>query len=73
MDHWKKDSSNILKAELSRRGISYAELQKKLAEIGVDETANSISVKVNRGTFSFMFFLQTMRAIGAKTVRLDED
>jgi hypothetical protein len=70
---WAVTAKNILKAELSRRGVSYVELQEKLAQLGIDETANSINVKINRGTFSFIFFLQTMTAIGAKTLRLGED
>lgn len=70
---WAVTAKNILKAELSRRGVSYVELQEKLEQLGIDETANSINVKINRGTFSFIFFLQTMKAIGAKTLRLEED
>lgn len=71
--NWQKIASNILKAEITRRGISYDQLQQKLAQIGVQETSNSINVKINRGTFSFVFFLQTMKAIGAKTLRIEED
>ena len=72
-ENWKKKATNILKAEITRRGISYDQLQQKLALIGVEETANGINVKLNRGTFSFIFFLQTMQAIGAKTLRLEDD
>jgi hypothetical protein len=70
---WKKLATNLLKAELTRRGLSYDELQKKLQSIGVKETANSINVKINRGTFSFAFFLQVMRAIEAKNFRVGEE
>lgn len=70
---WQKKATNILKAELTRRGITYDQLQEKLAQIGVEETANSINVKINRGSFSFVFFLQTMKAIGAKILRVEED
>lgn len=70
---WQKNATNLLKAELTRRGITYDQLQEKLAQIGIEETANSINVKINRGSFSFVFFLQTMRAIGGKTLRIDED
>lgn len=70
---WQKKATNIIKAELTRRGITYDQLQEKLAQIGIEETANSINVKINRGSFSFVFFLQTMKAIGAKTLRIEED
>lgn len=70
---WQRKATNLLKAELTRRGISYDQLQEKLLQIGVEETANSINIKINRGAFSFVFFLQTMKAIGAKTLRIEED
>lgn len=70
---WNKQASNLIKAELKRRGISYEQLQEKLAAINIEETSNSINVKINRGAFSFAFFLQVMKAIGAKNLRLDEE
>jgi len=71
-NEWLKKATNMLKAELIRRGISYQQLQEMLAEIGVEETSNGINSKINRGTFSFAFFLQVAKAIGVKTLRLDE-
>lgn len=70
---WQKEATNLLKAELTKRGISYDQLQEKLTKIGIRETANSINVKINRGSFSFVFFLQTMKAIGAKMFRIEND
>lgn len=65
---WRKKASNLLKSELARKGISYDMLREKLAEIGIEETSNSINVKINRGAFSFVFFLQVMKAIDVKVV-----
>lgn len=73
MDKWNTLSSNAVKAELTRRGISYEQLREKLEAIGVSETANSINIKLNRGTFSFVFFLQIMTAIDAKVFRLKDE
>jgi hypothetical protein len=70
---WSKLASNLLKAELKRRGISYEQLQAKLAQLGIEETTNSINVKVNRGTFSFIFFLQVMKALEMKVMRVEND
>jgi hypothetical protein len=69
---WKKQATNLIKAELARAGLTYDELQKKLLSIGVKETVNSISIKINRGTFSFSFFLQVMNAIDTKVFRIKE-
>ena len=69
-EEWKKHAKNMLKAELTRRGISYEMLVAKLKAIGVDENYNSINTKINRGSFSFVFALQCLSAIGAQEIRL---
>jgi hypothetical protein len=67
---WKASAKNILKAELKRKGVDYDTLAERLNELGVEENYNSINTKINRGTFTFQFFLQCMEAIGAKEVKL---
>lgn len=39
---------------------------------GVSETERSIQSKIARGSFSFVFFMQAMKAIGTKNVNLDQ-
>jgi hypothetical protein len=63
-------AKNLLKGELKRRGITYAGLAEKLAEIGVTENERNLNNKVSRGGFSAAFLLQCLEAIGAKDVRL---
>ena len=69
---WNAIAANILKAEIKRRGLTYDQLHEKLLAIGINETTNSIKVKISRGAFQFAFFLQCAAAIGIKTLRLDE-
>ena len=68
---WKTNAKNILKAELARKGVDYETLANKLKEYGIEESYNSINTKINRGSFTFQFFLQCMKAIGVDTVRID--
>lgn len=70
-EDWKKHAKNMLKAELKRRGIDYEMLVAKLKAIGVDENYNSVNTKLNRGSFSFVFALQCLKAMDAKEIRLD--
>ena len=60
---WNKLATNTMKAELARAGVSYDELIKRLAEVGVHESYTGLAAKINRGTFSFMFFMQCMKAL----------
>lgn len=63
-------AANLLKAELKRKGVTYAQLVEKLAEIGVDEKAVNVRNKLSRGKFTAAFLLQCLTAIGATSVQL---
>lgn len=69
--NWQKQARQIVRAELVRRGVTYDQLATRLRAIGVDETERSIANKMSRGTFSFVFALQCLKAMGAKSVSLD--
>ena len=63
----------LLKAELKRRDLSYAELAEKLKTVEIEDNGRNISNKIARGTFTAIFFFQCMEAIGVKTIHLGED
>lgn len=67
---WDTDARHILKAEVVRRGLSYERLAIQMRAMGIEETTRSIANKMSRGTFSFVFFLQCMKALGAETVTI---
>lgn len=69
---WTEWTKRLLKAELTRRGITYGELAKRLHAIGIDQSERNISNKISRGGFSATYFFQIMRAIGAETLHLDD-
>ena len=68
---WQARAKNLLKAELKRKGVSYAQLVEKLAPLGIEETERNIANKISRGGFTAVFLLQCLEAIGSKDVRLD--
>jgi hypothetical protein len=70
---WQERTKALLKAELKRRSVSYKQLADKLAELGVKDTEANIKNKISRGGFTAVFLLQCLSAIGAKTLRLEED
>jgi hypothetical protein len=70
---WQAKVKRLLKAELSRAGVSYRELAERLRAIGVDENARNIANKIARGGFTAAFFFQCMEAIGCRTIHLDTD
>ena len=67
---WEAKVKGLLKAELKRRNVTYAQLVDKLAEIGVKETEPNVRNKLARGKFTAVFLVQCLEAIGADTLRL---
>ena len=65
-------AKNLLKAELKRKGMTYAQLAEKLGELGVQETERNINNKISRGGFTAAFFLQCLKAIGVTNLRLED-
>lgn len=63
-------AKNLLKAELRRRGITYAGLAEKLAAVGVTENERNLNNKIARGGFTAAFLLQCLEAIGASSLQL---
>ena len=63
-------AKNLLKAELKRRGITYAGLAENLAALGVTENERNLNNKISRGGFTAAFLLQCLEAIGASSLQL---
>ncbi|KAB8063212.1 MULTISPECIES: DUF6471 domain-containing protein [Janthinobacterium] len=70
-DEWSRRAANKLKAELKLSGVSYGELVSRLADLGIEETYKGVATKITRGRFTFVFFLQCMKALGKDEIRLD--
>ena len=67
---WEDRVKGMLKGELKRRGVTYADLVGKLADIGVHDTEPNIRNKISRGKFTAVFLVQALAAIGAQDLRL---
>lgn len=64
-NEWETKAANMLKAELKRQGVTYAQL----ADL-IDEKEVNIRNKLSRGKFSAAFLLQSLAAIGLSELRL---
>ena len=67
---WEDKVKRLLKSELAKKGITYAGLVGKLAEIGVMDSEPNIRNKLSRGKFTAVFLIQCLTAIGATELRL---
>jgi hypothetical protein len=69
---WEAKVKGLLKGELKRRNVTYAQLVDKLSAIGVHETEPNVRNKLARGKFTAVFLLQCLEAIGASSLRLSD-
>lgn len=67
---YEEKAKNLLKGELKRRGVTYAQLVEKLGALGLQETERNLANKISRGGFTGAFMIQCLEAIGTKDVRI---
>lgn len=67
---WNLGATRLLKAEIAREGLTLARLATRLQRLGLDETEAAIKNKLYRGTFSMVFFMQCMQALGHRSADL---
>ena len=68
---WADRAKGILKAEIKRRNLTYAELAERLDAIGVKEAPDNINNKIARGKFTFVFSLQCLTALECTVLHLE--
>ena len=54
---WETKGKALLKSELKRKGVTYAQLVEKLGDIGVSETEPNVRNKLARGKFTAVFLI----------------
>jgi len=68
---WEAKASKLLKAELKRKGVTYAQLVERLEAIGISEKEINVANKLSRGKFTAAFMLQCLSAIGSTVLHLE--
>lgn len=67
---WEAKARGIIRGEMARQGVTYAQLAEKLGALGVAEDERNLRNKVSRGKFTAVFLLQTMEALGRPVDRV---
>lgn len=64
-NEWETKAANLLKAELKRKGVTYAQLAEKIGEKEVN-----IRNKLSRGKFSAAFLFECLDALSVEVLDL---
>ncbi len=67
---WDDTARRIIRVEMTRRRMSFADLAQALSRIKVVENERNLRNKVARGSFSAVFFLQCLVAMGVDGLEL---
>lgn len=70
--NWRMVVQRLIKSEMSLKGIRYQELSDKLREIGVQQTADNLRNKVNKGILGADLLVQLMFVMDVKKVEKDK-
>lgn len=71
MMNWTDLPKVIIRVEMTKRGMTYADLVEALGKIGVIEDERNLRNKIARSTFSASFLLQCLVAMGHTAVDLN--
>ncbi len=55
---WATAVSRLVKAQMASTGTTYADLSKKLQEVGTSQSPENLRVKINRGNFGAQLLVQ---------------
>lgn len=69
---WTQHVKGLLKSELKRRNMTYADLVTHLGALGIQETEVNIRNKIARGMFTAVFFFQCLKAMGVNQLRIED-
>ena len=66
---WRMLVQRLLKTELSKKGVKYQDLSEKLATIGIQQSADNLRNKVNKGILGADLMLQIIFVLNIKQIR----
>ncbi|MFT5276448.1 MAG: hypothetical protein ACI97K_000300 [Glaciecola sp.] len=69
---WRNLVQRLLKAELSKKGIKYQDLSDKLSSVGVDQSADNLRNKINKGILGADLLLQIVFVLHIKQIKLED-
>ncbi len=69
---WAMAVSRLVKAQMASSGMTYADLSRKLEEIGTHQSPENLRVKINRGNFGAQLFVQLFLVMGKAEVNLKD-
>ena len=71
-ERWEEEAKELITGTMMRRKVRYKQLSRELEKLGIYESAEQISRKINRGKFSGAFLIACLHAMGVGGVSLTQ-
>ena len=68
---WRQAVQRIVKSEMSVRGVKYQGLSDRLAEMGIEQSADNLRNKVNKGIMGADLLLQILMVLNARPLTME--
>ncbi len=65
---WRQVVQRIVRSEMSVRGVKYQGLSERLAAIGIEQSADNLRNKVNKGIMGADLLLQVLYVLNARAI-----
>jgi hypothetical protein len=63
---WRQTIQRIIKAEMSKRAVKYQDLSDRLAALGIEQSADNLRNKINKGIMGADLFIQICIALNVR-------
>ncbi|WP_268746526.1 MULTISPECIES: DUF6471 domain-containing protein [unclassified Alteromonas] len=63
---WRQTVARVIKSEMSVRGVKYQDLSQRLAAIDIEQSADNLRNKVNKGIMGADLMLQVLYVLKAR-------
>ena len=65
---WRQTVARLVKSEMSVRGVKYQALSQRLSEVGVEQSADNLRNKVNKGIMGADLLIQILYVLKARAL-----
>lgn len=69
---WRESVSRLIKSEMSAKGVKYQDLSVRLAAIGIQQSADNLRNKINKGILGADLLIQILVSLEVTSLQTDK-
>ncbi|MBO1256512.1 hypothetical protein J3L16_12540 [Alteromonas sp. 5E99-2] len=69
---WRDSVSRLIKSEMSAKGVKYQDLSTRLAALGVNQSADNLRNKINKGILGADLLIQILVGLEVTSLQIEK-